>query len=330
MTVKKEAGGTWSVDFYVDGRGSQRVRRGGFKSKAHALRFERDYSLDTPTHTGSLSSLVELWYKAHGSMLKSGLRRKNALLQTVERLGDPSLSSFNLQKWLDYRHIRMLDVLPSTFNIEQLHLSAVFSTLIDLGLISYINPLAKAPLFKIEQNTISYLSLDQIDILFREISKSRNPYLSIIARICLSTGSRWSEAEKLTRTQLLSDRIVFVRTKSLRSRTVPVDPVLIDEIRRVALPGDRLFSNARGAFEQAYRRTGFFTPQQLTHILRHTFASQFVIAGGDLRTLMDILGHADIRTTMRYSHLAPEHLHKALHLNPLALSSARSQAVAIP
>lgn len=330
MTVKKEAGGTWAVDFYVSGRGSQRVRRGGFQSKAHAARFERDYGLETPTHVGSLSSVVELWFKAHGSILKSGARRKRAILQTVERLGDPSLSNFNLQKWLDYRQVRMLDVLPSTFNIEQMHLSAVFTTLSELKLINYINPLSKAPLFKIEQSTIAYLTFEQLEILSKEISKSRNPYLSIISRICLSTGARWSEAEKLTRSQLLPDRIIFVKTKSLRARTVPVDPSLIDEIYRVALPGDRLFSNARGAFEQAYRRTGFFTPQQLTHILRHTFASQFVIAGGDLRTLMDILGHTDIRTTMRYSHLAPEHLHKALHLNPLALSSARSQAVAIP
>lgn len=45
------------------------------------------------------------------------------------------------------------------------------------------------------------------------------------------------------------------------------------------------------------------------------------MAGGDLRTLKDILGHADITTTMIYAHLAPEYLEKAPSLNPLSLSS---------
>lgn len=45
------------------------------------------------------------------------------------------------------------------------------------------------------------------------------------------------------------------------------------------------------------------------------------MAGCDLRTLKDILGHSDITTTMIYAHLAPEHLDKAFSLDPLSLSS---------
>ncbi|MGI3131762.1 tyrosine-type recombinase/integrase, partial [Halopseudomonas pachastrellae] len=54
------------------------------------------------------------------------------------------------------------------------------------------------------------------------------------------------------------------------------------------------------------------------HILRHTFASHFMMAGGDILTLQRILGHGDIKMTMRYSHLSPEHLVSALNLSPLA------------
>src|SRR5258705_13503572 len=44
------------------------------------------------------------------------------------------------------------------------------------------------------------------------------------------------------------------------------------------------------------------------HDLRHSFASWFVMRGGSLQALQTILGHADIKMTLRYAHLAPDHL----------------------
>jgi len=47
------------------------------------------------------------------------------------------------------------------------------------------------------------------------------------------------------------------------------------------------------------------------HSLRHTFASWLVMEGTPLFTVSKLLGHSDITMTMRYSHLAPDHLRQA-------------------
>lgn len=53
-------------------------------------------------------------------------------------------------------------------------------------------------------------------------------------------------------------------------------------------------------------------------MLRHTFASHFMMNGGEILVLQRIIGHSNIRKTMRYSHSSPEYLEDAVLFNPLA------------
>ena len=57
---------------------------------------------------------------------------------------------------------------------------------------------------------------------------------------------------------------------------------------------------------------------QATHVLRHTFASHFIMNGGNILILQKILGHSSILQTMTYAHLAPDYLNDAMELNPLS------------
>ena len=49
------------------------------------------------------------------------------------------------------------------------------------------------------------------------------------------------------------------------------------------------------------------------HDLRHTFASQLAMANVDIRTVQELMGHKDIRMTMKYSHLSDAHLKEAVN-----------------
>lgn len=82
----------------------------------------------------------------------------------------------------------------------------------------------------------------------------------------------------------------------------------------------KLFIPFRKSFERAVERAGIELPEgQCTHVLRHTFASHFMMNGGNILVLQRILGHADIKMTMVYAHFAPEHLEDAVTKNPLYL-----------
>lgn len=93
---------------------------------------------------------------------------------------------------------------------------------------------------------------------------------------------------------------------------------LINVSRLFAFLDNKLFLTSLSAFRKAIARSNIELPRgQMTHVLRHTFASHYVIGGGNIVKLRDTLGHSEITTTMRYAHLAPDHLEEALELNPL-------------
>lgn len=72
------------------------------------------------------------------------------------------------------------------------------------------------------------------------------------------------------------------------------------------------------SFRRALARTTIELPKgQAAHALRHTFASHFIQNGGNILTLQRILGHSSLAMTMRYAHLAPDHLQDAVRYGPL-------------
>jgi hypothetical protein len=64
-------------------------------------------------------------------------------------------------------------------------------------------------------------------------------------------------------------------------------------------------------YEPALKRAGILGATW--HTLRHTFASRAVMAGVDIRTVQELMGHSTVTMTMRYAHLSPAHLREAVN-----------------
>ena len=336
MAVSKQKNGQFRCQ--IDRKGMKRVRR-SFNTRHEAEKFERDYLSDTEKTATSpampepenydhrtMLDLVDIWYKYHGMNLAQQEKLKNQLIAASDAMGNPIGHQLTPEMVVQLRYERTVTnkrtISQKTFNNIHSALSAMFNTLKKLKVISYENPIAELDTLKLQERQLIYLSPGQIKDLLHSIKTGcRNESTWFVANLCLRTGSRWGETMMLTRKQLHNNLITYEFTKGKKTRTIPVDPAFFKELLQfasLAEPGDRVFTNCYQSFRKSVKRAGIQLPKgQLSHVLRHTFASHFMMNNGNILTLRDILGHSDIKMTMRYAHLAPNHLRDAIKLNPI-------------
>lgn len=331
MAIKKTDSG-WLVDIQPGGRGSKRYRK-ILPTKAEALTYvawlktkvSQSPEWRPPKRDDRrLFDLVELWYKLHGINLRAGHNTYQRLKNLCAALGNPVAENFTGEMFADYRSRRLaLGISPNNLNREQSYLRAVFNELERLGMWKGKNPLAKVRQMKVAERELSFLNIDQI----KRLLDSLNGDALLIAQICLATGARWSEAEGLRVSQVRDGQVHFTGTKSGKNRSVPIDDPLIAALNRHhnqrneknEVNQGRMFKYSYGAFREGVEKAGQELPRgQLTHVLRHTFASHFIMNGGSILVLQKILGHSSLTMTMRYAHLAPEHFQEVKMLNPLS------------
>ena len=143
----------------------------------------------------------------------------------------------------------------------------------------------------------------------------------MVVLIALTTGMRSSEIFGLKRTDVMfSEGLLAVRSKLKggKMRYVPMSPELASELKSypAVIDEDRIFPPdeeavsgrqcVRKSFEDLLERAKI--EDFRFHDLRHTFASWYMMNGGDLYELAKILGHSNIKTTERYAKLARKHI----------------------
>jgi site-specific recombinase XerD len=331
MTVKKSPSGSgWLVDIQPGGRGGKRYRK-TLPTKAEAMAYEawlknkvREAPEWEPTRrdTRHLSELIAIWDERHGVNLRARKKTLSTLNQLCRALGNPIAHKVTGELFSEYRAKRLKEgISANALNRELAYLRAVFNELQRLELWKGENPLTRVRQFKIAERELTYLTLEQIKTLLEALKKGRSKDALLVAKVCLSTGARWSEAEELRASQVRNGMVHFSGTKSGKNRSVPISRELEAELLEAGRENEkgRIFRYAYGAFRDGVERAGLELPRgQLTHVLRHTFASHFMMNGGNILVLQRLLGHGSLTMTMRYAHLAPDHLQEAVMLNPLA------------
>jgi integrase/recombinase XerD len=152
-----------------------------------------------------------------------------------------------------------------------------------------------------------------------------------LVELLYGAGLRVSEAIGLVKASVdLDQRIVRVVGKGSKERLVPLGRPAADAVRRYMALGrphlDRrhrpdLFLNARGGaltragafliLRRLADRAGLEPGRVHPHLLRHSFATHLLEGGADLRSVQEMLGHADVGTTERYTHVSDRHRREA-------------------
>lgn len=197
----------------------------------------------------------------------------------------------------------------------------------------------KVELPKISRKQVTFLHKDEIERLVNEIDTNSEIGLrdKAIVELLLSSGLRVSELVSLNRDHVNTKRREFmVRGKGQKDRPVFISeqvaenvanylamradslpPLFISYSGRTGSPdnsGDfkRLTPRSIQRIIQKYAKLAGITKHVSPHTMRHSFATDLLMNGADIRSVQSMLGHSNIATTQIYTHVTDQHL-KEVH-----------------
>jgi integrase len=257
---------------------------------------------------------------------------------TADKPNIKRISQINPALWEKYKAYRVPKAQHATINMELKIWRTFLNLAIRWGNLRE-NSIGKTEFLPVTENKNPrfYTREEAISI----IDHTPAPYNDVF-RFLLCTGLRRDELRFLdveNNIDLPRRRINIIEKEGFipktSERTIPISDDLLPFLKKrlKESPSGLIFPNHNGVvFDERkwwkilqkvlekLEAKKIKIPHATIHAFRHTFASWLVMSGVDLRTVQRLLGHSDIRTTMRYSHLAEEHLDKAV--NNINLPSA--------
>jgi len=325
MGVYKK-GKNWYIDYYLPNGKRKREKIGPNKKQAQLVLNKRKVEIVEGKFFDIVKEkripfeeMAKEYLEVYSKPNKKSCRRDEISIKHLcgffKNKSLQDITSLDVEK---YKQKRIGKVSPNTVNRELACLKHIFNKAKEWGRLKE-NPISSVKLFKTDNRRIRYLSREEIAKLLKNSPEN----LKSIIIFALNTGMRKGEILNLKWEDIdLSQRLIYVvETKNREVREIPVnDTVLgiLEQLRKntngpyvFCKKDGNPYKDIRGTFQSALKKAGI--KDFRFHDLRHTFASHLVMAGVDLKTVQELLGHKSFQMTLRYSHLCPDHKRRAVN-----------------
>ena len=210
---------------------------------------------------------------------------------------------------------------PKTVNLHLLVLHKLFQTAIDWEVLER-NPVSRVARLKDRKEKWSFLTLEEGEKFLAAVPTAWKPLFLCAIRTGMRQGEilalRWKDVD-FKRRAITVDNSLFegklYPTKSYGRREIRMTSDLLEALLALRNNGSVYVFPAQDG-SPLHRKTlnrplaaanrGSGVKRIRFHDIRHSFASQMVMAGVPIKTVQEILGHADLKMTLRYAHLTPE------------------------
>ena len=249
--------------------------------------------------------------------------KKRCIRQLVEVFGNRDMKDLNTREIEQWQSSRLKYNKPSTVN----RLLATLKHMVNKGTQwemagdGALKQVRNVKLLPENNRRLRFLSIEECQRLIECCHKDLKP----IVVVALNTGMRRGEifGLKWEQVDLSHGFILLDVTKNGERREIPINTTLeylFKEMLQRSIDSKYVFAGKTGKPLTDIKK-GFHTALRKAvihdfrfHDLRHTFASQLVMAGIDITSVKELLGHKSLTMTMRYSHLSPGHKRKAVHV----------------
>lgn len=300
---------------------------------AEALLIQRRQSIKEGKQPEARKKIPNVSFKAMSIDYLQWAKRQRAykqkeilIKQLVDIFGGYPLRMFNTRLIEQYQTERLeKGNKPATINRHIATIKHMFTKAVEWDMVEEetLKRIRKAKLLEENNRRLRYLSKEEC----QELVNACADHLKPIVITALNTGMRRGEilSLKWENVDLKHGFILLdmTMTKNGERREIPVNDTLRATLtgiqRRLDIPyvfwdpsTGLPYGDIKNSFKGACRRAGI--KDFRFHDLRHTFASYLVMAGIDIATVRELLGHKTLTMTLRYAHLAPSHKVKAVDI----------------
>lgn len=283
----------------------------------------------------TFAQLCDLWIKDYAPTKRS----EKDVVSVINRHLRPAFGSMRLRQ-ISSRHAQHFlashaNLAKKTVANHLIQLRAMLREAKEIGWLADV-PKIRVPRCRRDETDYSYLRTDAEIRRFLAAAREEGEAIWMLYKVALFTGARAGELAALQPGDVdFKNGLITIQrsfdgpTKGGDVRRVPIFDVVRADLKKWILKVQKLpvlFPNERGrmhapsarVFQEILHRVldragfpkvnrnGRARSYVVFHDLRHSFASHFVMRGGDIYMLQRLLGHKSIEMTMKYAHLAPQ------------------------